>query len=1365
MLFRLWLTTCISGVVFAQSGRISTWAGSTSETTDAKAYPLSNPGQLFVDKDGSVYVSNYRSVAKISPQGQATTVLRANGKWCWGGPYVASRPNRMSPFSNGVTVTEAGELYVSNWGCRMLLRVAGPQVITRVEGSLPEPQFLGVHLHEGDIYATDEATHRVYRFQPSGNRILIAGNGARGNDGDGGLAVEASFNLPRAVVVGKDRSIYIADSQNYRIRRVSPDGVISNFAGTGVAGFAGDGGPAEQARLGNITALALSANGDLLIADNSNRRIRRIGVDGVIRTIAGTGRTEDAGDGGLAAQASFLSPWGVAEGPEGSIYVSDYRGHVVRRISPDGTIMHFAGLRRDSGDGGPAVFARLVAPTKIAFDSAGNGYISEQHSGRVRKVDASGRISTLIDWRFPTANTIGLLPVGDGSVLVSVGATVQRVLPGGRTEVVAGAVSEPGYSGDGGPAIKSRLQIPSGLAAGPDGSIYIADEGQHVVRRVDAEGRIETVAGTGVAGFGGDGGPAKGAQLWTPRGICLDRQGRLYIADAWNNRVRRVDPDGLITTVAGNDEDVRQNGVPGSVSLSPILRIGDPTGNQAFDTPLFSPEDVAVDEHGTLYIADYRAMVFSVSRSGMLRRVGGDWSGYTGPSGDGGDARQALLQARSVALDPNGNLYIVDDYNNVVRKIGGFTPFTSNPSGLVFSTVLGAPAQSQDITIGSSDGEERIFSAQSTASWLLVSPTSGTVGGAQRLTMRVTALPTGRSGYFQGRIVLTDRDTRQTTIIPVSLLVSNTPQQMKLDKTGLTFSAVTQAPTPSPQPISVLNTGIGRMDWTASASTLAGGNWLTLTGTNGSSVAGTTPPQIAVSVNPTGLAPGAYFGLVTATSPQADNAPQSAVVVLEVQPGGAQNAASVSPRGLLFPTDASASQPPANQPVQLRNFSNRAITFAATVAYPENRGSWVQLATANGSLAAGASFDLGIGVRPAGLSPGVYTATVNVRFSPDNVTQSVNVLLVVGSGERSAAGNKEREIAANCTARRLVPLFRTPGTSFTVSVGWPVAIEMIIVDDCGNFINTGRALVASTGGDAAVALTPIGNGRWAGTWTSNAAQPGRLSLQARIESGSPPVSGEARLDGTLRENAQQPTIERSGLRNLANPLPETLVGTGSLVAVLGSRMAAETRRIEQGNWPSELAETRAYIAGRAVPLREVGAGRLEAVVPLGTPENTRHQLVVQRGRSYSPPEEVLVTSAAPVLLSVDGTGRNQGRIFVKEEDGTLRPADSGRPALAGDTVVLLTTGLGETSPAVAAGQLAPADPPSMVVKPLRVTIEGTEAEVLSAVLEPGEVGLYRVTITMPEGLAPSSAANVVIAVDGVESTPVTLAVGEVPAAP
>jgi RHS repeat-associated protein len=328
----------------------------------------------------------------------------------------------------------------------------------------------------------------------------VTGTGAWGYGGDGGPATQAVLNAPTGVAFDSGGSLYIADIWNHRIRRVGTDGIITTVAGTGVGGYDGDGGPATEAQLNSPIDVALGPNGSIYIADRYNHRIRRVGPDGVITTVAGTGVGGHDGDGGPATQAQLHYPYGVALGPDGSLYFADAANHRIRRVGLDGVITTVAGSGTSggTGDGGLAVEARLSFPRGIALGPDGNLYIADGYNHRIRRVGLDGVITT-----------------------------------------VAGSVV-PGYGGDGGPATQARLALPLGVAIGLDGSLYIADGGNHCIRRVGADGVITTVAGTGAYGYGGDGGPATKAQLFWPARIALGPDDSLYFSDSGNNRIRRM---------------------------------------------------------------------------------------------------------------------------------------------------------------------------------------------------------------------------------------------------------------------------------------------------------------------------------------------------------------------------------------------------------------------------------------------------------------------------------------------------------------------------------------------------------------------------------------------------------------------------------------------------------------------------------------------------------------------------------------------------------------------------------------------------------------------------------------------------------
>jgi DNA-binding beta-propeller fold protein YncE len=321
------------------------------------------------------------------------------------------------------------------------------------------------------------------------------------------------------------------------------DATISLVAGRGVEGYLGDGGPATLAQLAGPTGVAVDRAGGILVVDASNR-VRRIAY-GTITTVAGSGVPGDVSqglplpeDGGPAIDAQLNDPIGIALDRDGSILIADALYHRVRRVTPDGTITTIAGdgIPQFTGDGGPAARASLQYPTGVAVDRDGNVLIADAENHRIRRIDAEGTITT-----------------------------------------VAG-IGGAGYAGDGGPATKAMLHRPTGVAVTRRGELLIADEYNHRIRRVGPNGRISTVAGTGLSAFGGDGGPATAAFLSYPTEVLVDGEQNLLIADSSNHRVRCVDRDGVITTIAGGGSQAPSDGLPAtSVSLS-----GAPTG-MAFD--------------------------------------------------------------------------------------------------------------------------------------------------------------------------------------------------------------------------------------------------------------------------------------------------------------------------------------------------------------------------------------------------------------------------------------------------------------------------------------------------------------------------------------------------------------------------------------------------------------------------------------------------------------------------------------------------------------------------------------------------------------------------------------------------------------
>jgi len=529
----------------------------------------------------------------------------------------------------------------------------------------------------------------VRRVSAQGILSTVTGNGISRHRGDGGPASLAEIQNPSGVAHDAAGNLFISD-EGAGIRKVSTKGIITTAIGTGDHGFNGDGGPATEARVFGPAGLVTDGIGDLFIADATDRRLRKVGPDGVITTLAGNSQFGSLDD-GLVASTGPLVVAAIAADAAGDAYLADPVRNTVRKVTPDGIIHSVAGSGAFgfSGDGGPAASAALNTVRSLTVDQAGNLYIADSANNRIRRVDTAGVITTVAGDGTAASTGDGgpateagvdtpldIAADGEGNIFVyDLSGRIRKINAAGTITTFAGGGTS-GFRGDGRPATEAQLLGPAAAVVDSVGNAYIADRDNNRVRRVASDGIITTYAGSGVAGFSGDGGRAVDAELSGPSGLAVDGQGNLYVSDYWNQRIRKVSPDGVITTVAGT----------GQVGFA-----GD--GGPATAARFNGLWALAVDPSGNLFVSDSaNQRIRRITPAGLITTVAG--SGTQGFVKEGVPALDARFQyPRGVAADGHGNVFIADTGNGRIRKL--------SPDGIVRSV---AGSGEQDPRLGQNDG-------------------------------------------------------------------------------------------------------------------------------------------------------------------------------------------------------------------------------------------------------------------------------------------------------------------------------------------------------------------------------------------------------------------------------------------------------------------------------------------------------------------------------------------------------------------------------------------------------------------------------------------------------------------------------------
>ncbi|HEY3129921.1 MAG TPA: IPT/TIG domain-containing protein [Acidobacteriota bacterium] len=596
--------------------------GNVVSAAQANANTFSSPKGIAISQSGKVIVAESGSSGREIRYGGPTLFSVAPQQVSnRGGTQLTIKGTNFAPD----TIVIVAGVVISN------IEVKDTQTISFIAPPLPSgPATLTVQ-NRGGLAQSALLIKAVPLSQLSAGQITTVAGGAS-FAGDGLVATAASISHPFGIAVDPAGNLYVADTFQNRIRKISAQtGVITTVAGIGQFRFTsdiGDDGPAVAAALTFPNGIAVDTVGNLFIADTAADRVRKVAAGtGVITTFAGSGETGFFGDNGPATGANLNSPQAIAVDASGNVFIADTSNNRIRKVAAGTGIITTvvgSGQAGFSGDNGPATLAALNGPSGIAVDVVGNLFLADAGNHRIRKVSTSGIITTVA----------GSGPIGEG----------------------AG-----GFSGDNGPATAAVLNTPFGVAVDATGNIFIADTGNHRIRKIGTDGIITTVAGNGLAGgsFSGDDGPATLAGLAAPIGVVVDAAGNFLIADTLNHRVRKVSAGigatgtPIITTIAGNGQGgfVGDNG---------------PATSAAFSVPI----GIAFDSVGNLFIADTinnRIRKVDAS-SGIIVTVAG--TGELGFSGDGGAAVNArLFFPFAVAVDRTGNLFIADTFNSLIRKV------------------------------------------------------------------------------------------------------------------------------------------------------------------------------------------------------------------------------------------------------------------------------------------------------------------------------------------------------------------------------------------------------------------------------------------------------------------------------------------------------------------------------------------------------------------------------------------------------------------------------------------------------------------------------------------------------------------------
>jgi streptogramin lyase len=619
------------------------------------------PQGVAVDRSGNVYVadSNGHTIRKITPAGVVTTLAGTAGS---SGSADGTGAAARFVHPSGVAVDGGGSVYVADFGDDTVRKITPTGVVTTLAGTAGtwgsldgtgsaarfyNPNGVAVD-GSGNVYVADYWNSTIRKVTPTGVVTTLAGTAGSTGSADG-TGAAAQFSFPIGVAVDGAGNVYVADSNNYTIRKVTPAGVVTTLAGTaGLRGGADGTGPA--ARFNQTSGVSVDGSGNVYVADSGNNLVRKITPTGEVTTLAGMPGSAGTAD-GTGTVARFNWPEGVAVDGTGDVYVADTGNNTIRKVTPSGVVTTLAGTAGLLGSAdGTGAAAQFTHPEGVAVDGSGNVFVADAYNSTIRKITPTGVVTTLAGTAGLSGSADGtgaaarfFLPQGvavDGSgnvyVADSNSQAIRKITPAGVVRTLAGMAGVIGSADATGAA--ALFNGPQGVAVDGAGNVYVADTGNSTIRKITPAGVVTTLAGTAGPSGSADGTGAA-AQFALPRGVAVDGTGNVLVADSNNHAIRKITPAGVVTTLAG---------------MAGVIGSADGTGAAA----RFSfPQGIAVDGAGNVYVADVAGhTIRKITPAGVVSTP----VGLPGLSGTvAGPLPASLYQPTSVAVDPaTGELFI-----------------------------------------------------------------------------------------------------------------------------------------------------------------------------------------------------------------------------------------------------------------------------------------------------------------------------------------------------------------------------------------------------------------------------------------------------------------------------------------------------------------------------------------------------------------------------------------------------------------------------------------------------------------------------------------------------------------------------------